>query len=182
MENIGRVTLKIKLLRGVWNITWLILIRPFGTRLLRLWRIMILKVFGAKVTWSSSIYSSTRIWAPWNLIMEDNAGIGPNVIVYNQEKVILRSNAKISQYAYLCTAGHDLAVINNAKTGLIVAPIEICSKAWIGTRAYINMGVTIGEGAVVGATASVYKDVEPWTVVGGNPARFIKKRVLNDDK
>lgn len=38
------------------------------------------------------------------------------------------------------------------------------------------MGVTIGEGAVVGATASVYKDVEPWTVVGGNPARFIKKR------
>ena len=38
------------------------------------------------------------------------------------------------------------------------------------------MGVTIGQGAVVGATASVYKDVEPWTIVGGNPAKFIKKR------
>ena len=41
------------------------------------------------------------------------------------------------------------------------------------------MGVTIGQGAVVGATASVYKNVESWTVVGGNPAKVIKKRVIN---
>ena len=40
------------------------------------------------------------------------------------------------------------------------------------------MGVTISQGAVVGATASVYKDVEPWTVVGGNPAKFIKNREI----
>lgn len=42
----------------------------------------------------------------------------------------------------------------------------------------IGMGVKIGEGAVVGATASVYKSVEPWTVVGGNPAKVVKKRTL----
>jgi putative colanic acid biosynthesis acetyltransferase WcaF len=42
------------------------------------------------------------------------------------------------------------------------------------------MGVTIGQGAVVGATASVYKNIDPWTVVGGNPAKFIKKREIND--
>lgn len=40
------------------------------------------------------------------------------------------------------------------------------------------MGVTIGEGAIVGARAAVFKDVPPWTVVGGNPAKFIKKRVI----
>jgi len=40
------------------------------------------------------------------------------------------------------------------------------------------MGLTIGEGAIVGARASVFKDVPPWTVVGGNPAKFIKKRVI----
>ena len=44
--------------------------------------------------------------------------------------------------------------------------------------AFVGMGVEIGAGAIVGATASVYKNVEPWTVVGGNPAKFIKKRVI----
>ena len=53
--------------------------------------------------------------------------------------------------------------------------------AWIGSRAYVGMGVEIGEGAVVGATASVYKDVEPWSVVGGNPATIIKKRKIQND-
>ena len=53
-------------------------------------------------------------------------------------------------------------------------------QVWVSAKAFVGMGVTIGQGAVVGATASVYKDVEPWTVVGGNPARFIKKRELRD--
>lgn len=181
MERLEKVTLKTKVLRGLWNITWFFLVRPFGTRLLCKWRVFILKLWGAKISWDSSVYSSTYIWAPWNLIMEENSGIGPHVIVYNQAKVIIKNEAKVSQYAYLCTAGHDISIINNAETGLIVAPIVICSKAWVGTRAFIGMGVTIGEGAIVGATASVYKDVEPWTVVGGNPAKYIKKRILNNN-
>ena len=50
----------------------------------------------------------------------------------------------------------------------------------MGARAYSGMGVTIGQGVVVGATASVYKDVAPWTVVGGNPAKFIKERIIHE--
>lgn len=46
-------------------------------------------------------------------------------------------------------------------------------------EAFIGPGVTIGEGAVVGARGCVFKDVDPWTVVGGNPAKFIKKRIIN---
>ena len=57
----------------------------------------------------------------------------------------------------------------------------MCRASWIGTSAFISMGVTIGEGAVVGACAAVFKDVEPWTVVGGNPAKFIKKRVMRKE-
>ena len=49
---------------------------------------------------------------------------------------------------------------------------------WIATGAYVLPGVTIGEGSVVGAGSVVTKDVEPWTVVAGNPAKFIKKREL----
>lgn len=54
-------------------------------------------------------------------------------------------------------------------------PIKICDKVWIGTGCKILKGVTIGEGAVVQAGSVVTKDVEPWTVVGGNPAQLLKR-------
>jgi putative colanic acid biosynthesis acetyltransferase WcaF len=92
--------------------------------------------------------------------------------------VTLEDDVTVSQYSYLCTAGHRTDILNKNNGGLIVSPIFIEKKAWVAARAYIGPGVTIGEGAVVGATASVYKDVEPWTVVGGNPAKFLKKRVI----
>ena len=53
-------------------------------------------------------------------------------------------------------------------------------KVWVAAEAFIGMGVIIGEGAVVGARACVFKNVEPWTVVGGNPAKFIKKRIIKE--
>ena len=70
----------------------------------------------------------------------------------------------------------------NPLNPLITAPIVIEDQAWIGAKAFVGMGVTIGQGAVVGATASVYKDVAPWTVVGGNPAKFIKERKINGER
>lgn len=53
-------------------------------------------------------------------------------------------------------------------------PIKICDDAWIGMNCIILKGVTIGEGAIVGAGSVVTKDVPAWTVVGGNPAKVIK--------
>ncbi len=55
------------------------------------------------------------------------------------------------------------------------APIHICSKAWIGVDCKILKGVTIGEGAIVGAGSVVTHDVEAWTVVGGNPAQILRR-------
>ena len=60
----------------------------------------------------------------------------------------------------------------------IFASIVIEDQVWIAADAFIGPGVRVAEGAVVGARSSVFKDVESWTVVGGNPARFIKKREL----
>ena len=154
----------------------------FGTKLFNPWRILLLKVFGATIHWDSGVYSSVKIWAPWNLTLGHRSWIGPNVVCYNQDKIRIGNDVTISQYTYLSSAGHQINMINSPNDGLLIAPIIIEDKVWIATYSYINMGVTIGEGAVVGARAAVFKDVEPWTVVGGNPAKFIKKRELKDEE
>ncbi len=109
--------------------------------------------------------------------MDDNAWIGPQVDCYNAALIKMEKNSTISQRAFICTASHN---ISSKKHELITSPIIIEQQAWIAAEAFIGPGVTIGEGAVVGARACVVKNVEPWTVVGGNPAKFIKKREIND--
>lgn len=171
----GHVTGSIKMKRVVWNVAAALLFRPFVTPVFRKWRLMLLRLFGAQVEWDANVYASVKIWAPWRLRMGHRACLGPEVICYNQDWVVLEDDAIVSQYSYLCTAGHDTSHANTADEGLITAPIVLRKGAWIGSRAFVGMGVEIGEGAVVGATASVYKSVEPWTVVGGNPAKVLKK-------
>jgi putative colanic acid biosynthesis acetyltransferase WcaF len=85
----------------------------------------------------------------------------------------------VSQYAFLCTATHDY---EDPDFRLITKPIEIGDYAWIGARAFVGPGVSVGEGAVVGATASVYRNVPEWTVVGGNPAKVIKQRIMKGSR
>ena len=63
---------------------------------------------------------------------------------------------------------------------LTYAPISIGSNAWIAGRAIVMPGHKVGDGAVVAAGAVVTNNVEPWTIVGGNPAKFISKRELKD--
>lgn len=179
---IGYVCKGVKVRRALWNMVCALLFRPFGTRMLWPWRRIVLMLFGAKVHAQANVYASVRIWAPWMLQMDKGACLGPHVNCYNQALVQLEDCATVSQGTTLCTAGHTTDVPNNAENGLIVAPITIRKNAWIGMQAYVNMGVEIGEYAIVGATASVFKDVEPYTIVGGNPAKVIKKRIIGDEK
>ena len=109
--------------------------------------------------------------------MEENSCLASGVDCYNVNLVHIGANTTVSQRAFLCTASHE---ITKSLNPLVTAPIEIKDQAWIAAEAYVGMGVTIGQGAVVGARAVVVKDVEPWTVVGGNPARFIKKREIKE--
>lgn len=182
VKHIRHVTVIIKIKRAIWSIVSVFLFRFFGTKIFRMWRILILKLLGADIKWDSEVYCSAKIWAPWNLKMGHRACLGPNVICYNQDDVIIEDDVVVSQYSYLCTASHDVNMLNTAEDSLIIAPITIKEKAWIGSRAFIGLGVTIGKAAVVGATASVYKDVEDYHVVGGNPAKTIKIRSLHEKK
>ena len=134
-----------------------------------------LRLFGAKIAKKAIVHASARIWAPWNLEMDEYACIDDNVDVYSVNKIKLGKHATVSQQAFLCTASHN---IYSKEHELTNAPIVIGDYAWVAAGAFVGMGVTIGEYAVVGARSAVFKDVEPWNIVGGNPAVFIKKRVI----
>lgn len=160
--------------RIIWCLVNHTLFRLFPTRLFKGVRHGILRLFGAEIDHQALVYSSCTIYAPWNLKL-GRACIGPHTQIYNKAMIVIGDDVVISQGSFLCTASHD---ITSLMLPLKTSPITICDKVWVAANAFVGMGVTIGEGAVVGATASVYKDVEPWTVVGGNPAKFIKKREM----
>lgn len=174
----GHVSFKTKFKRTLWIIVSSIFFKYFGTKIFRLWRITLLKIFGAKIKWDAEVYASAKIWAPWNLIMGHRSCLGPHVICYNQNLVVLEDDVIVSQYTYLCTASHNINMPNTANDSLITAPIWIKEKAWIASKAYIGLGVCIGKFAIVGATASVFRNIEDYHVVGGNPAKTIKIREL----
>ena len=142
------------------------------------WRLWLLKCFGMKHCGHVAVYPSAKIWAPWNVEMGSYVAIDDEVNLYSADKITIGTKVAISREAFICTASHDITKPNRP---LETAPITICDGVWIGARAIILPGVTIGEGAVVAAGAVVTKDVEPWTVVAGNPAKFIKRRELRGE-
>lgn len=160
-----------RIARTVWGVVWLLCFRP-SPRSFHSWRRWVLRLFGADIARGAHPYPSARIWAPWNLTMGESSCLGDHVDCYSVDRVIIEPYATVSQYAFLCTASHDYTI---KEMPLVTAPIRIGSRAWVAADVFIGPGVMIGEGAVVGARASVFRNVEPWTVVGGNPARIIKK-------
>ena len=166
--------LKNKLLRVLWGWVWLLLFRT-SPRLMWGWRAQLLRLFGAHIAPGARIYSSAQFWAPWNLTVEKGAAIAENVDCYCVAPVFIGAGVNVSKYSFLCSAAHD---ISDPAGALTSAPIRIEAGAWVFADVFIGPGVVVGEGAVVGARSSVYRDVAPWTVVGGNPARFLKKREL----
>lgn len=164
--------------RMIWSICWTILARPFPKSTFMFWKRFLLRLFGAKIAKTANIYTSAKVFMPWNLEMKDHACLASGVDCYNAAPIIIGVDATVSQRAYLCTASHN---ISSSRHEQIEKPIIIKDRAWVAAEAFVGPGVTIGEGAVVGARAAVFKDVEPWTVVGGNPAQFIKKRILKNE-
>lgn len=166
-----------KVRRLCWSVCWSLLARPFPRGTFMPWKRFLLRLFGAKIAKTAGVYPTATIFMPWNLEMKDYSFIGPDVDCYNAAPIVIGNHAVVSQRAYLCTASHDITLSTHPQ---IEKPIVIEDKVWVAAESFVGPGVTIGEGAVVGARACVFKDVEPWTVVGGNPAKFIKYRTISE--
>lgn len=164
--------------RLLWGTAWWVLARWHPYFLFGRFRVVLLSLFGMKCAGEDAFYPTVKVWAPWNIEIGKHVAIDDNVNLYSVDRITIGTKVAISREAFICTASHDITKPNRP---LITAPITICDGAWIGSRAIILPGVTIGEGAIVAAGAVVTKDVEPWSVVGGNPAKFIKMRELKND-
>lgn len=105
--------------------------------------------------------------------IEDDVLISYQVIIMDSDNHSLRASERIGDLQRWRNQKYDWSRVNSA-------PVVIHTKAWIGARAIITKGVVIGEGGIVASGSVVTKDVPPYTIVGGNPARVIRELGLDE--
>lgn len=142
---------------------------------LHAWRCTILRLFGARIGRGVRIYGSTIVWHPANLVIGDYTIVGPRVRLYNQGMISIGAMVVISQGAHICASTHDVADPNFQ---LLLRPISIEDRAWVTADAFVGPGIKIGIGAVLGSRGVATRDLDPWTIYGGNPAQPIKRRQM----
>ena len=127
--------------RIIWALVNASLFRLFPGSMCRGWRHGLLRLFGARIGKDALVYSSCKIYAPWNLSV-GRACIGPHTELYNK------------------------------------APITVGDKVWIAADCFVGPGVAVADGCVLGARCCLFRSTTPYTVLGGNPAQVIKKRII----
>lgn len=132
-----------------------------------------LRLLGVHMSSNVKFYSGFTVREPRKLIIEDGVNIGPRVLLDARCGLTIRKNAVIAYDAIIWTLNHDYNDEHFCGKG---APVEIGEYAWICSRSMILPGITIGEGAVVASGSIVTKDVEPYAIVAGVPAKVIGHR------
>lgn len=164
-----------RLRRVLWGTAYCLLFRP-SPRPFHSWRSFLLRFFGAKMGRGCHIYPKAVIWAPWNLIVEDEGSAADGVTLYSMASITIGKRAVVSQGAHLCTGTHDYL---DPTFRLYAKPIVIGGEAWVCAEVFVGPGVTIGEGTVVGARSVVTRDMPAWTVCAGHPCAPIRPRAIH---
>lgn len=162
--------------RACWVIIEaLVLLNPVVTsyRIKRL----VLRTFGARVGRNVVVKPNVHVKYPWRLELGDNAWLGERSWIDNFVTVRVGANSCISQGAYLCTGNHDWS---DPAFRRIVSGITIGDGAWVGAFARIAPGVSVGTEAVVAFGAVLVEDAEPRGVYAGNPAVRTRLRTISD--
>jgi putative colanic acid biosynthesis acetyltransferase WcaF len=158
-----------------WRLAWFfgLLAFRFSPRPCFAWRRGLLRCFGAKIGRSVRTYPSTTVYFPWNLTVGDYSSFGEDVLIYNLGPITVGNRVTVSQRAHLCAGSHDY---RDPAMPLLKPPVRIEDDVWICADAFVGPNVTVHDRAIVAAAAVVVKDVASGTIVGGNPATYIKNR------
>lgn len=139
------------------------------------------RVEGMKIGRGSSIHMGAVFYDCRNIKIGRDTIIGENAVLDGRDRLTIGDHVDIASEVMIYNSQHDMSSQDFAKVEeVILAPVEISDYVFIGPRAIILPGVTIGRGAVVGAGAVVTKDVPAFKIVGGVPAKEIGDRKLKD--
>jgi putative colanic acid biosynthesis acetyltransferase WcaF len=137
-------------------------------------RRFLLRLFGAKIGKKVIIRPSVKITYPWKLSIGDYSWIGDQVDLYTLGNIIIGKNVVISQKSYLCTGSHDYL---KEDFSIFQKPITIQDQVWVASDVFIAPGITIGEGSIVAARSSVFKDIPSNKICAGSPVKIIRERI-----
>jgi putative colanic acid biosynthesis acetyltransferase WcaF len=162
-----------RLLRLLWEFCWFFFCewtpKPFNP-----WRLLWLRLFGAKIYGTPFVHERARIAIPWHLALHDRACLGDRANAYSLGRIEIGAGATVAQEVYLSTGTHDFA---RSEIPLLTAKITIGEDAFIGARAFLMPGVTIGARSIIGACSVVTKDIPSDVMAAGNPCRVLGPRI-----
>jgi len=162
---------------ALWLIVSLALFRlcPFSLSALKR---LTLRVFGARIGHNVTIKPQVKITFPWKLTVGDHVWLGEECWFLNLAPITVGNNACISQRAFLCTGNHNY---KSPTFDLIAQPIAVEDGAWIGAGCWVGPGVVVGTNSVLTAGSVATKSLEPGGIYRGNPASFLRPRIISSE-
>ncbi|TDQ19360.1 putative colanic acid biosynthesis acetyltransferase WcaF [Algoriphagus boseongensis] len=140
-------------------------------------KVLLLRIFGAKIGKKVVIKPSVNIKYPWFLEVGDQVWIGEEVWIDNLAKVKIEANVCISQGAMLLTGNHNY---KKSSFDLMVGEIKLEEGVWIGAKAVVCPGVTCHSHSVLAVGSVATYDLESYTIYQGNPAKLIRSRIISE--
>jgi acetyltransferase-like isoleucine patch superfamily enzyme len=163
-------------LRGLWPPLRLRLLTDLGYFPSHGLRLFFYRRSGLTIDPTSSIHWRAQFYALQSIRIGRYCTIGDSVFLDGRSGLTIGDCVNFGSHVTIYTRQHDIDSPDFAEVG---APVTIGDYAWVSSHSIVLPGVTIGEGAVVAAGSVVTKDVAPYTLVGGNPARYIRDRSRN---
>lgn len=135
------------------------------------------KLAGMKIGFDSNIHMGTRFYNPSNISIGIDTIIGENAVLDGRGPLTIGNHVAFASNVMVYNSQHDIRDVDFKPQS---KPVVVSDYVFVGPRAIIMPGVTIGKGAVVAGGAVVTKDVPDYAIVGGVPAKVIAQRPVKD--